>query len=424
MMYSSCEIIKKPIKVLFITNSLTPYTNQLLSKINSSENISLIAIAPLDTSQQVGAGVHQTDNFINFKVIRLREIRVLRYFLTYKKLWREILKNSPDVIIVSDDYLNAFLVDIPTVFAKKFIGSRLILKSIPFQKLSYSEIYNSIIGSKDELDFLLFPRLLNVMIKNLRISKFLKIIALKFSAYSLRIPNAHVNYVDNKYYWDSYGISGEKIFITRNSIDTDIILQSRQGLEGRDLINPYRVIHVGRLVASKRVDLLILAHLELKKEYPSTELWIVGSGPQEELLRMLTSSRYGSSSIKFLGSVYDPKVLAEIFSQCSLYVLAGMGGLSINEAMAHGKAVICSECDGTEKFLVRDGLNGLFFIKDSIEDLVKKMACAFSNLNNLAEMGKMSEKIIREEVNLNTVSEGYIRAVKYVIDRCKESHKI
>ena len=36
----------------------------------------------------------------------------------------------------------------------------------------------------------------------------------------------------------------------------------------------------------------------------------------------------------------------------NIFVLPGTGGLAINEAMAYGLPVICSEADGTEKDLV------------------------------------------------------------------------
>jgi len=91
-----------------------------------------------------------------------------------------------------------------------------------------------------------------------------------------------------------------------------------------------------------------------------------------------------------------------------------MGGLSINEAMIYGKPVVCSVADGTEKKLVRDNFNGKYFEKGNLEDLVEKLDFLLSNPKIIEDMGKNSEKIIREEINIHTVIKGYIRAFNYV----------
>jgi len=65
-------------------------------------------------------------------------------------------------------------------------------------------------------------------------------------------------------------------------------------------------------------------------------------------------------------------------SASSVYVLAGMGGLSINDAMAYGLPVICSVCDGTERDLVTHHGNGLFFRENNVVDLSVKNRPSYS----------------------------------------------
>lgn len=91
-----------------------------------------------------------------------------------------------------------------------------------------------------------------------------------------------------------------------------------------------------------------------------------------------------------------------------------MGGLSINEAMAFAKPVICSVCDGTEKSLVFDGYNGLYFQPGSAKSLIEKVDLLFSNPQQLSEMGKNSAKIIREKVNIDTVAQKMVNAFNFV----------
>lgn len=60
-------------------------------------------------------------------------------------------------------------------------------------------------------------------------------------------------------------------------------------------------------------------------------------------------------------------------NESTVYVLAGMGGLSINDAMTYGLPVVCSVCDSTERDLVTDGVNGLFFKEDNADSLSDKL---------------------------------------------------
>ena len=82
--------------------------------------------------------------------------------------------------------------------------------------------------------------------------------------------------------------------------------------------------------------------------------------------------------------------------------------------MCFGLPILCSVCDGTEGFLVREGKNGRYFRGDDMEDLAEKITWFFKNLKTADEMGEVSERIIRNEVNVHTVINGYKDAFKYV----------
>jgi glycosyltransferase involved in cell wall biosynthesis len=178
--------------------------------------------------------------------------------------------------------------------------------------------------------------------------------------------------------------------------------------------NRFRIIHVGRLVSWKRVDLILNAAAALKYRFPAIEVLIIGDGPKRNELEKLAESLGITENVRFIGAVYDPVLLGRYYKASSVYVLAGMGGLSINEAMIYGKPVICSAADGTEKKLVRDNFNGKYFEKGNLENLVEKIDFLLCNPKLIEDMGKNSQKIILEEVNIHTVITGYIRAFNYV----------
>ena len=102
-------------------------------------------------------------------------------------------------------------------------------------------------------------------------------------------------------------------------------------------------------------------------------------------------------------------------NESTVYVLAGMGGLSINDAMTYGMPVICSVCDSTERDLVHEGKNGFFFEEDNAESLAERINTLFDSPELIASMGQESERIIREEINLETVSDRYVEAFRSVM---------
>jgi glycosyltransferase involved in cell wall biosynthesis len=241
-----------------------------------------------------------------------------------------------------------------------------------------------------------------------------------FKQICIKYPDAHVNYVDALDYWLSYGVSTSKVFVTRNSPDTEMMKHVHNKIKEMPLllqINRFRLIHVGRLVQWKQVDLLLRAVEILKKSYSNIELLVIGSGPDENDLKHLAKKLEIDGSVIFLGGVYDPIDLGRYFRESAIYVLAGMGGLSINEAMFYGKPIICSECDGTERFLVREDFNGKYFQVGDLNDLVQKITFLFDRNEDIQRMGENSKKIIEHEVNVRTVVDGYVSALNYVTNQ-------
>ena len=113
--------------------------------------------------------------------------------------------------------------------------------------------------------------------------------------------------------------------------------------------------------------------------------------------------------------MYDLIELAQYMNESSVYVLAGMGGLSINDAMCFSLPIICSVCDGTEKDLVFEGENGFFFREDDVADLTEKLIWILSDLPKAVQMGKKSLQIIKERANLDVFSNMYKKALSYAV---------
>jgi glycosyltransferase involved in cell wall biosynthesis len=396
-------------KVLFLFGGLPHYYNAILNRLNEVKNLDIVVAVPENKSEVIGKGVKQTNKGITFKLIYTNESTAYYGKKKINKL-KEIIHNElPDVIVSIWPYILQFLFNPLLLRTTRRSSIKIINKDIPFLtpvfwdglrfKKRKRRDENLAFDYKNKFDM---------------VTPFLTVL----KRFYLNIADAHVCYVENaKEIFRSYGVKEEKIFITYNSPDTESLFSAKAEAEQfLDLIpqNSFRIIHIGRLVKWKKVHLLIEAVNILKRKYSNIELLIIGSGPEEKQLQTQVSELGLLNNIKFIGSVYDPVILGKYLLQSAVYVLAGMGGLSINEAMAFGKPVICSICDGTERKIVRDGYNGFYFIEDDVIDLSKKIEMIISNPEIVKKMGENSLSIIKNEINVHTVIKGYLNAFNYV----------
>jgi len=401
-------------KVLFIFGGLPHYYNAILNRLNNFSTLEISVVVPKFKSTSIGEGVYQTKKDINFKVIELEETSSFYNKPYFPSLFQTIKDENPDTIVIIWPYV--LMLFFNSKF-KRIINEKnikLLYKGIPFRipkfqdafKWSGEKFFDENMNYREHRGF--FPFLNRSILGLIR-------------KYYLNKMDAHVYYTEDSFeIITTYGVEKEKIFVIYNSPDTNQLFETKKKLNSENVeiqLIPNRIIHVGRLVKWKRVDLLIKAVNILKNDFSEIELLIIGSGPEEDNLKDLTKRLSLNSNIKFIGAVYKSDMLAKYMISSAIYVLAGMGGLSINEAMAFGKPVICSVCDGTEKKLVRDGFNGYYFKEGDKYDLANKIKLLLSNQNEILRMGKNSETIIRDEINIDTVINGYIKAFEYVSDK-------
>ncbi len=406
-------------KVLFTFGGLPHYYNAILNKLNNEQNIDVHVVVPKTNFNTIGKGVYQTHEGINFKLHILEEYKPYYGKSFFKDFGKLIKREKPDIIITIWPYILGFVFYPHLLLTLKYLGIKLILKEIPFQVPKYNEAKKYYRSGK-----LLDENLVDQLHGTSSIGFFKYDFLTFIRKIYYNMTDAHVNYVEDAYdILGSYGVKKNKIFLIYNSPNTNELLKIKNEINSLPSILPknnFRLIHVGRLVKWKKVDLLINAFSKIKKQIPQAELIIIGNGPEEVNLKEQVNKFQLVDSIKFIGGIYDSKMLGQYLSASSIYVLAGMGGLSINEAMCFDKPIICSVCDGTEKKLVKENFNGKFFEENNSTDLADKIVQLFSNQLLLKQMGKNSGKIISEEINVQTVINGYLKAFDYVINKAKK----
>lgn len=395
-------------KVLYLANGLPHYFNLVLSKLNAGPGMEVVVVAPRGPGRHIGDGVFQSREGIEFRIVELEEY-TNRLFAGFRGLPRLLLRERPDVIVFPEYLLTGFFVHPGLALARKIVGARLVQKSIPFLLPDYAT-------ARKRLREPVAPptSALGKVLHALGLREPMLRAALELRAYCYRSLDAHVNYVDAaKEVYGSYGVAPDRICVTRNSPDTDSMSRTEAALRAAGDApqrHAQRLLHVGRLVAEKRVDLLLDAMAIVRGRLPQAELVIVGDGPQRAAFEAQARRLGLGDAVRFAGPVYDPKELGRHFLSASVFVLPGLGGLSINEAMFYGMAIACSCGDGTEKFLVRESYNGSFFRAGDRNSLAEAILRLMSDPQELQRMGTRSREIIEREVNIRTVVEAYRKA--------------
>lgn len=204
---------------------------------------------------------------------------------------------------------------------------------------------------------------------------------------------------------------GNSIFKAQNTIfiDTDkynsqeYIKKIECFKEKYNLINKKIILYVGALEKRKNVDLLINSFVNIGK--PDYSLLIIGDGPEKDNLKKIAND-----NVIFLGRVV--RDVEMYFNMCDIFVLPGQGGLGINQAIAFGKPIICTKCDGTEVDLVNG--NGYIINPMIVDNLSNAILTILEDEKLCDDMGKVSRGIDKK-VNAKSMIENIKKCILYSI---------
>lgn len=206
----------------------------------------------------------------------------------------------------------------------------------------------------------------------------------------------HLAYHTNsKNYALKYGARTDQVTVMHNTINEAIIdclpkKMARQLVMQRhpELLGKKIVLFVGAILKEKRLESIlealdILARSELI-------FVLVGDGPHLDIIKQ----KYGQrEDLVCTGRIVDG--VGPYFDAADVFVLPGTGGLAINEAMAHGVAVISGYADGSADDLVIDGKNGFRLQNGSAEEIADRLKELFSDPVLSTKMGEAGREMIR-----------------------------
>jgi glycosyltransferase involved in cell wall biosynthesis len=141
----------------------------------------------------------------------------------------------------------------------------------------------------------------------------------------------------------------------------------------------HHFLYVGMLIPRKNVDGLLAAFAAMRG--PADLLTIVGTGPEETVLRRQVADLGLGGRVRFRGHL-DGRDLVEAYAQAQTFVLAShteVWGLVVNEALAAGLHAVVSSTAGVAPEI--DGMPGVFVAKPHPEDLARGMRCSRQRWN-------------------------------------------
>ncbi len=149
---------------------------------------------------------------------------------------------------------------------------------------------------------------------------------------------------------------------------------------------PFRLISIGRLVHWKGFHLSMRAFAQFHAQFPASEYWIIGDGPERKRLERLAGESGVGHSVRFWGWLSRSEALQRL-AECDTLIhpsLHEAGGYVCSEAMAAGRPVVCLDLGGPALQVTEQ--SGIMVSATSPEQVVQDLAEAFCKLASDPEL--------------------------------------
>jgi len=213
------------------------------------------------------------------------------------------------------------------------------------------------------------------------------------------------------------GVPASKLFVAWNSIDTEEI---ERLIEPRPFAKRQRILCISRLIAEKKVNLLVNAFHKATAVLPPTiRLTIIGDGPERANLEKLVEMHSLGSRVEFVGSVYEQTKLAPYFNDSVVSVSPGYIGLSAIHSMAYGVPMLVADHEphSPEVAAIEDKVNAQYFSANNVDELAKQLLDFVREPQTAEKMGQAAFRKIQEGFSVEAMVRSFEQAVAYV-HRC------
>lgn len=155
------------------------------------------------------------------------------------------------------------------------------------------------------------------------------------------------------------------------------------------------LIAMGRLVAEKGFDTLLIAFSRIAAKHPNWSLSILGDGPLRSELETQALALGLAHRVHFVGDVCDPFLLLR---QADLFVLASRcEGFpnALCEAMACGLPAVSFDCPSGPAHIIRHGLDGILVNPETSDALAATLDRLMGDDQERAKLAARAPDVLR-----------------------------
>lgn len=219
----------------------------------------------------------------------------------------------------------------------------------------------------------------------------------------------------------SAGVIASKLHVIHNSLDYDTQIKIRSKIKSSDIYRNHfpsgtkTLIFIGRLLKSKRLDILLDALCLLNRPAEDYNLVFVGTGEDLVPLENKVKELNLMDHTWFYGASYDEAINAELIYNADLCVAPGNIGLTAMHTMVYGVPCISSndlDAQGPEHEAIQIGKTGDFFKKGDVNSLVDTIQKWFANHPNR----EFVRKDCYEEIDTQWTPKFQLNVIKEVFD--------
>ncbi|OGZ47228.1 MAG: hypothetical protein A3J54_01320 [Candidatus Ryanbacteria bacterium RIFCSPHIGHO2_02_FULL_45_13b] len=157
---------------------------------------------------------------------------------------------------------------------------------------------------------------------------------------------------------ERWGIPSERIAVIPNAISLPATIFTKEEARGILGLDGFLLVTVGRLVPWKGFRMLVELMPDLITIIPNAKLIVIGSGPEEETLKIISHNL--NASVVFTGAMLKDQLFQYLAAADVCCLNTSYEGFShqLVEALAVGVPVITTSAGGNKE-VVRDGENAL-----------------------------------------------------------------
>jgi glycosyltransferase involved in cell wall biosynthesis len=226
----------------------------------------------------------------------------------------------------------------------------------------------------------------------------------------------------------SRGLAPEKSTVIMNSAEEGRFLshQRQTGASAQSKASgTFVMMYHGTMTKIYGLDVAIEAFSIAHQEMPGAELWLVGSGPEEDSLKKLAVERALKDKVRFVGHV-PPADIPSWLDQCDTGILPLHRDVFLEfaspnklpEFIVMGKPVIMSRLKATRHYFSEEAL--AYFEPDNPADLAKQMIRAYRDGQLRAQLAtKAREEYI--PIRWDVMRQRYLKQVADMVGPAEEA---